>query len=516
MSSPSNRPTQAPHIVVVGAGITGLAAAHSIAQQAPGAQLTVLEARDRLGGNIITERRDGFLLDGGPDSFVRTKPHATRLIEELGLKDQLITTQSRRVYLVHQGKLVEMPAGMALAIPTRLGPMVSTPILSWPGKLRMLADLFLPAGALRESVPEESVHNFIARRFGREVAEQLAGPLLGGIYAGDVTALGIESTFPQLALLEERYGSLILGLYAGQAAAHQAAATGNGSPAKPRKKPGIWDLVGALRWLRREERAAPSPFYSLAGGIGDLIQALADKLPPQSIQLASPLRQLTQSSDSSWVLGLDGGKKLHADAVILATPAHVTAALLPGTKLAKSLQQIPYVSTATVFFALSREEVAHPLDGVGFIAPRGEAEIVAGTWISSKWAGRAPADGALVRAFLGGVRDRRGVDSLSDEDLVELSRRELERLMGPLGKPRFTRVFRYARANPQPIAGHAQRLLELDQLLNEGRQGLYLAGAAYDGVGIPDCVRQGQSAATRALGRLLSNSVHRERQKDEE
>jgi oxygen-dependent protoporphyrinogen oxidase len=483
--------------VVIGGGITGLTAARTLARSGNNVSVTLVESAPRLGGNIITERRDGFLIDGGPDSFVRTKPPATLLAKELGLGDALITTSSRHVFLVHDGALVPMPAGMALAVPTRLGPMLNTPLLSLPGKLRVLGDLLLPRGAGRGSSREESVFQFVARRFGREAADRLAGPLLGGIYAGDVMDLGIEATFPQLPLLEERYGSLILGLYAEQRA--RSHSPGAASPAKPRvARPSLLDLPGAWRWLKRAEQAAPSPFYSLAEGMGSLIDGLARELPEGSVYLGLPARRLVARGSGGFRVECVDGVTFDADAVILACPAHVAARLLPESSLARTLSEIDYVSTATVFFALDRAAVAHSLDGVGFVAPRGTADIVAGTWVSSKWAGRAPDGCVLVRAFLGGASGRVQVDELSNDDLAAIARRELERLMGPLGTPLFERVFRYSRSNPQPKVGHLARLERIEAALAE-TPGIYVAGAAYEGVGIPDCVRQGRAVAERAL-----------------
>jgi protoporphyrinogen/coproporphyrinogen III oxidase len=476
----------APHIVVVGGGVTGLTAAYHVAQAARGVRVTVLEARDRLGGNIVTERRDGFLLDGGPDAFLRTKPHAVQLIEELGLAGQLITTSARKVYVAHHGQLEPMPGGMALAVPTRLGPMLKTPLLSWPGKLRMLGDLVLPRGRA-SSDRDESIADFLSRRFGEEAVERLAGPLLGGIYAGNVRELSIQATFPQLVELEQRHGSLVRGLFAAQRA---RVGSSGGAPT-------LRDLLG---WLRRQEEEAPSPFYSLRDGLGQLIEALAAALPEGCVRTRAPVRRLEREA-CGWAIELDGAEVIQADAVLLACPAHVATRLVPDEALSSELAAIPYVSTATVFLGLRLSGVSRDVDGVGFIVPRGEGKILAGTWVSSKWEGRAPDDGVLVRAFVGGARGEVDVSRAEDAELVELVRTEMERLMGPLGSPLFSRVFRYVDSNPQPVVGHPARLRRIAERLKRF-PGLAVAGAPYDGVGIPDCVRQARDAAERLLDML--------------
>jgi protoporphyrinogen/coproporphyrinogen III oxidase len=455
--------------VVIGGGITGLSAAWSLARRA-GAELevTLIESRQRLGGNIVTERRDGFLLDGGPDSFLRTKRDAADLCRELGIDQDLIRPrpQSSKLYMVHEGALEPMPAGMALAVPTRLGPMLKTPLVSFPAKLRMLGDLVLPRGGPSDGA-DESIEAFLARRFGRQAARRLAAPLLGGIYAGNIGELSVRATFPQLVELEQKHGSLVRGL---------------------------------LGMRKRAGGGAPeSPFLSLAGGMGELVEKLAAELPPGCAKTGVSAERVTPASDGRWRIELAGAEPLEADAVLLATPAHVAGRLVPDAELARELEAIPYASTATVFFGWPRAAVSHPLDGVGFVAPKGETALIAATWVTSKWDGRAPDDHVLVRAFLGGAHSPLDIARASDDELFAVARTELERLMGKLGEPLLTRVFRYVDSNPQPLVGHVARLERIRVRL-ERLPGLELAGAAYDGVGIPDCIRQGRQAADRMLG----------------
>jgi protoporphyrinogen/coproporphyrinogen III oxidase len=475
--------------VVVGAGIAGLTAAYELSKGTH--SLLVIEGRDRVGGNIRTEHTDGFLIDAGPDSFVRTKPEATELCRELGLEDQLITTQARSVFIAHRGRLVAMPAGMALAVPTRLGPILRTPLLGWGGKLGLFSDLW------RRSTPvgdDETIGDFVTRHFGAQAAARLAGPLLSGIYAGDVTALSIQATFPQLVELERRHKSLIFGLFAAQRARDE----GKAAQALPSSRLG--QLLALLGWLRRTSGHAPSPFYSLRNGMQSLVDALRARLPEGSVELGVPVIGLEAGgAGRRWTLRLASGARVTTDHVVLAAPAHTSAKLMPDPALADLLSGIVYLSTATVFLGLDRAQVRHPLEGVGFMVPRGEGRLLAGTWISSKWEGRAREGTALVRGFLGGAREGDLVDRSSDEELVALTIEELTQWMGPLGQPRLARVYRYPASNPQPLVGHLARLERIRARL-ENLPGIYLAGAAYEGVGIPDCVRQGQHAARSALG----------------
>lgn len=473
------------HVVVVGAGITGLTAAYVLAKARPDVRVTLVEQRGKVGGNIETERRDGFLLDGGPDSFLSTKREGAELCRELGLGQDIIVPkpEASKVFMVHRGRLEMMPAGMALAVPTKVGPMLKTPLISFGGKVRMLGDLVLPA---RRGEDDESIEDFIARRFGREAARRIAAPLLGGIYAGDCAQLSIRSTFPQLVEIEQKHRSLVKGFIALQAerarAAKERAQKANGSAGGPASASGA-------------PKGPPSPFMSLKGGMGSLVGALVDALPDGALMTGRGVSGI-ERSDERWDVVLDGGQRLVADAVLFASPAHATAKLVPDEKLAADLAGIPYVSTATVFMAFPKSGIGTTLDGVGFVAPKGEAEVIAATWVSSKWEGRAPDEYVLVRAFLGGARAKVDVANTSDEDLVAIAQRELEKLIGRLGTPELTRIFRYVDSNPQPIVGHAARMARVDARL-EQLPGLYLAGAAYDGVGIPDCVRQARAAVER-------------------
>jgi protoporphyrinogen/coproporphyrinogen III oxidase len=479
-------------VVVIGGGITGLTTAHrllSTARQkgAPPFAVTLLEERARLGGNIQTERSGGFVIDGGPDSFVIARPHATALCRELGLGDRLISTteRNRRVLVRHGGVLHPLPEGVVLTIPTRVLPLVKSKLFSWPGKARMGLDLLLRRG----SAADPSIGEFIRRRLGQEALDRLAAPLLGGIYAGDVDGLSLRSTFPQLLEMEQKYGSLIRGALAQRAALAHGRAQG-GPPA--------------------------SPFHSLLGGMGELIDALAASIEKAGGDLRlgarveaigrAPSAQNGSSGSSSRlavrVATAGGSESLEADEVVVTTPAYVAAdalAELDG-ELAAELRRIPYVSTATIALGYARADVPHALDAVGLIIARGEPRrALAATFISSKWVGRAPEGTVLLRIFVGGHRDPAAV-ALGDDDLVTLAREELGALLGVRARPITARVFRFERSNPQPVVGHGERVRTLRGIASR-HPGLHLAGAAFDGVGIPDCVRQAGDVAARIVAR---------------
>jgi len=473
------------HVVVVGGGVTGLATAYRLHRSRPGWRVTLLEASDQLGGNIVTVRENGFVIDGGPDSFVHTKPAALKLAKELGLEGELISTkpESRGVFLAHAGRLEAMPEGMALGVPTRPGPLLRSSLLGWRGKLRLFSEPLMPA---RKAQGDESIFDFLERRLGAVAAEQLAGPLLGGIYAGDIRQLSMAATFPQLIELERRHRSLVVGTLSMRAAGKRR---GQPAPANPVRR--------ALELLAASRAEAMSPFVSFREGMMTLIEALAASLPAGAPRTTRPVLGLSTSGDR-WQVALEG-EQLAADAVVLACPARVAAELLADSRAREDLASIEYLSTATVFYAFNRADVAHDLRGVGFVVPPGEGRILAGTFISSKWPHRAPDGKVLLRAFFGGVRGGHALPEQSDASLTATGLSELRRLMGHLGEPLWSRVFRYHHKNPQPNLGHLARVQRLHANVPHG---VVLAGAAYEGVGIPDCVTQADAAAQRIVEQL--------------
>ena len=464
-------------LVVVGAGISGLAAAHRAVERAREQgrplELTVLEGADRVGGTIQTEQRDGFLVECGPDSFLSEKPWALALCQRIGLEERLIRTDDRlrRTFVVWDGRLHPLPEGFQLLAPTRLAPLLASRLFSWPGKLRMGCDLVLPRGG----DPDESLGAFVRRRLGREALERVAQPLVAGIYTADPDELSLAATMPRFLEMERRERSVILALWraARRAPAEHAGASG-------------------ARW---------SLFVTFARGMEELVQALVGRLPAGAVRLKERVVGVARDDGGRWRVATAGGAAYEADALVLAPEAHQAARMLryvdPG--LAHLLEGIPHASSATVSLAYRRAEVGHPLDGFGFVVPHvARRPIIACTFSSVKYAGRAPADHVLLRVFLGGALNEAVLEG-DDAALVATAREQIGPLLGITAAPALARVTRHLHAMPQYHVGHEARATAIEQAVAR-HPGLELAGGAYRGVGIADCVRSGEAAAERVLG----------------
>jgi len=469
-------------VVIVGGGVSGLAAAHRLLElqaanaDAPPLEVVLLEASGRLGGTVRTERRDGFLLEGGPDSFISEKPAALELAARLGLRDRVIETNPahRRSFVVRGGRLRPTPEGFHLLAPARLWPFLTTDIFTWRGKARMALELLLPRRA-PDDEDDESLARFVRRRFGREALERMAQPMVGGIYTADPERLSLRATMPRFLDMEREHRSLILA-------------------------------------LRRQARRRPSPsggasgaryglFLSFDEGMQVLTDALAARLPTSSLRLHTKADEvLFERASQRWHVKTVGGETISADAVCLALPAYAAARLLrpADDSLADELDAIPYASTATVNLAYRRDSIPHPLDGFGFVVPRAEGRAaLACTFSSVKFPSRAPAGHALLRAFVGGALQPEMFD-LSEEEMVAAVRRDLRELLGVADAPLFAHVERWPRSMAQYHVGHLRRLARLDARLRD-LPGLRLCGNAYTGAGVPDCVRGGEEAAAAIL-----------------
>lgn len=452
-------------IVVVGGGVTGLAAAHRVHEINPSIRVTLLEASGRLGGTIHTEHRDGFLLERGPDSFISEKPEALALAKRLGLESQIIETNQtyRRSFIVRNGKLRAVPEGFQLLAPSRMWPFITSDIFSLAGKARMAADLFLPRKNTN-GVSDESLASFVRRRLGEEALTRMAQPMVGGIYTADPETLSLRATLPRFLDMEQKHRSLILAM---------------------------------LRQGRAQKTGTSGARYSLFLSFDRGMQVLVDALAKIKADVRLNTRVETlKRDDSGWTITTHRGEQLQADAVCLAIPAHTAASLLSDTsdQLAQKLRRINYASTATINFGYRRSAIAHPLNGFGFVVPFIEKRsLIACTFSNVKFSGRAPDDYVLLRAFAGGALQPE-IFALDERTMATRVETDLRELLGISEDPLFVELAKWERSMPQYEVGHLDRVNEIEKLVAQ-LPGLALAGNSYRGAGIPDCIRSGEHAA---------------------
>jgi oxygen-dependent protoporphyrinogen oxidase len=483
-------------VVVVGAGITGLAAAHRLTELAPDWRVLLLEAADRPGGVLCTEPCGGYLLEHSADSFLSNVPEALALCRRVGLEEALVGTrpEARRAFVVRRGRLVPIPEGFSLMAPARVWPLLATPLLSWRGKLRVLGEWFVPP---RRDGVDESLAEFACRRLGREAFERLVQPLVAGIYTSAAEKLSVAAALPRFVELEQRYGSVARGLRrearAARARAHPSAGTGSPSAASA----GADDVHAA--------GARYGLFVTPREGLSSLVAAVAARLPPSVLRTQARVQQIRRM-DGGWELAVQNGPPLAADALILAVAAPEAARLLSGLHpaLESELRGIEYAGTTLVLLGYARQAFPSQPRGSGFVVPAIEQRrILAASFASEKFPGRAPADRVLVRVFVGGATQPHLME-LGDEEVVALAERELAELLGVRGQPELVRVIRWRRQMPQYQVGHLARVQRIEAHLAE-LPGLLLAGNAYHGVGIPYCIRSGERAAEQAVQRLRAS-----------
>ena len=464
-------------VVVIGGGISGLSAAYFLKEEAAKKDIdldyTLIEKSDRLGGNIITEKIDHFIVEGGPDNFLSQKPWALELSKKLGLGHRIMNTnKDSQTFVLSKGKLHPLPEGFVLMIPTKIMPFLFNSLISIRGKIRMVLDLVKPKTDPRKDV---SLGDFVSRRLGKEAVDKIAEPLVAGVHAGKPETMSLKSSFPKFLEMEQKYGSLIRAMLAAKKMAKKAP---------------------------QPEGDKPTMFVTLKGGLVELVDAIVNNLDKESIRLETTVKNIEKAKDGTYVVNIEGSKPIIADSVILTTPAYISAKLLKDMDpfLSGNLKQIPYVSTATISLAYKRSDLKEPLKGFGLVIPRTEnRKIMAATWTSNKYAHRAPEDTVLIRCFVGGNYNQELVD-LEYEDMIRLVRKELKEIVGIEAEPILTRVFRWKRAMPQYIIGHSQRMEQLDERLKD-HPGLYLTGSAYKGIGIPDSVHYGEITASKALSK---------------
>lgn len=449
-------------VIIVGGGITGLSAAYRLQKDAPELKVVLLEASDRLGGKIWTQQEDGFVMEAGPDCFLARKERGVALCAELGIADQLIgrNPDHQKTFVKRNGRLHRLPEGLTGMIPTNLDALRQSTLLSAEAQAAVAQEPSQPA---RPANGDESVANFIIRRLGQETFENLIEPLMGGIYAGQADLLSLAATFPQLRQLELTHGSLLAGL------------TNRPAPAP----------------------AAYPPFVSLPGGMNQLVNALVVELSEVMIRLNAPVVNIEHSTNYQVTIEDENGAytQLQAAHLILTTPAFVSARLLGkrDATLATALGSIPYASTALVNLAFREADLPTALDGYGYVIPRIEGgDVLACTWSSRKWHGRSPDEHVLLRVYIG--RFGNDVTAYEDGRLINMARQELANTLNIRTAPLHTRLHRWPNAMPQYNLGHLDRIETIREQVNK-HPGLYLAGNYFHGVGIPDCIGSGETAA---------------------
>lgn len=468
-------------IAIVGGGISGLALAHRLFELKEKSglpfEVRLFESGHRIGGTIQTEKKEGFVLEKGPDSFISDKPWALDLVKRLDLQSEVIGTQNenRKSFVVRNGKLLEVPAGFYLIAPTRIGEFLKSPLFSLPGKLRVMAELLIPGS---HSDRDESVAAFVRRRFGSECLEHVGQAMIGGIYTGDPENLSLLATMPRLKELEKKHGSVIRGLLA-----------------REEQKKDLSEASGPRYSL----------FLSFKEGMEVLTKKLLRKMPSNSVRLGFEITSIEKEvSTGRWNLVTKNGDIEAADIVCLALPARISSLLIKKTApgLSEKLSHISYESVATINFAFRRDDIQHRLDGFGFVVPRTENRpLVACSFSSQKFENRAPEKMALLRVFVGGAFGR-DFFKKTDKEMEELALKDLSPLLGINAKPVFSSLSRYPVAMVQYSLNHLDLVSDIE---NESKKhsGLYLTGSSYRGVGIPDCVRDAEEQAEKIVKNVL-------------
>ncbi len=463
-------------VAVIGGGISGLSLVHRLFElsnrSAEPLEITLFEAANRLGGTIESEKREEFLLEKGPDSFISDKPWALDLCRKLGLESEIIGTrdENRKSFIVKDRKLLEVPQGFYLIAPTDIGAFLKSGLFSVGGKLRMMFEPFIPR---HQNGRDESVGSFIRRRFGRECLDRVGQPMIGGIYTGDPERLSILATMPRFRQMEEKYGSIVRGLLA-----------------NAKQKKGGFDKASGPRY---------SLFLSFRDGMETLTKKITEMIPQNSIRLRCGIKKITRMPASDqWKLSTVSGEDLTFDAVCSTVSSKLMARMIQDLDMTlyERLNRINFESVATINFAFNRKDIKHPLNGFGFVVPKTEnSALVACSFSSQKFNNRAPEDAVLFRVFAGGVFGKK-IFQVGDKELEELACRELRELLGIQAKPLFSSLSRYPDAMVQYELDHLELVSQIENNLNE-HKGLFLTGSSYRGVGISDCVKDAGEQADK-------------------
>ena len=471
-----------PKIIIIGGGIAGLAAAVHLKAGAKSHNKTVdvllLEKNGRIGGKILTEKIGKYLVEGGPDSFLPEKVWSVNLAKHLGLEPEMLPSndQFKGTFIFSGNKLHSLPEGVMLMVPTSFWPMAKSHLITWPGKLRMGMDVFMPK---RRSLEDESLASFVTRRLGRECLEKIAEPLVAGIHTSNPDNMSVLATFPRFVQMEQKSGSLIMGMLA--AMKNRPHATLSGPPPKPGQPKMTY-------------------FMSFKNGMQTLSQACVDSIGKESIRMNASVKAV-EPRGKGYAVTLESGETLEADHVMIASAAYEAAGMVKGfdETLAAQMNKIEWSSSSTVSVVFRKNDVRVPLKGFGFIVPRTEGRRVnAATYSSIKWSYRAPDDTVMIRVFVGGGHHEELVTELDDAGMVKMVLEELDDILGIKANAQFSKVYRWYKGMPKYTVGHLDRISMLDRTLTS-HPGLHLIGCSYKGIGIGDCVHEAQIAAEKIL-----------------
>jgi oxygen-dependent protoporphyrinogen oxidase len=479
-------------IIIIGGGVAGLGAGYKIrraASEGHDVEFVLVEKDRRLGGKIQTEivpdpsEEGRFIVDGGPDCFLTEKPACHRIAKLTGIfDDELPTDESRkRTWILSRGKLYEMPDGIFMFAPTKFLPFATTGLFSWPGKIRMAMDLLIPPKKVMPGeFNDETLESFVVRRMGRECLDRLAEPLVGGVHASDPSKMSLAATFPRLLEMEQKYGSLTKGFIAARRKVEEMRRK---YPARPGEKPRTF-------------------FTSFVKGMQQLTDRMADAAGRERIRTGVAVTALRRKDDGAWIAQLSNSSSIDGDAVIIATESWAAEPLIRphDNAIADALASIPTSSSATISIAFKESEVGFNLNAFGFLCPLAEGRaLMAATYSSTKWPGRAPAGKVLLRGFVGGPHNQE-ILKRSDEELVQTVLAEFHDILGlnPFAKPLFTRVFRWHLGMPQYTLGHLEHI-KLIEDHSAQIPGLAIAGGSYRGVGVPNCIESGEGAVSKIL-----------------
>lgn len=492
-------------VIIVGGGVAGLGAAYKVKRAADAGadvEFVLLEKDDRLGGKVLGEYVENeygtFIVDGGPDSFLTAKPAVHRMAKLTGIEaDKLPTDESRKKTLIlSRGKLYEMPDGVMMFAPTKFVPFATTGLFSWPGKIRAGMDLLIP----KKRVPagernDETLESFITRRMGKEILNRLAEPLVGGVHGSDPAQMSLAATFPNLLDMEQKYGCMIRAFLA------------------QRK------MVEEMRKKHPPDPKNPKTFFTaFTKGMHELTNAMADAAGREQMRTGVGVAGAARGADGTWTVTLADGETVTGDAVILATESWAAEPIVRAfdTEIADALAAIPASSSGTCSFAFSEDEIGIDMNAFGVLCPSVEKRaLLAATYSSTKWPGRAPKGAVMLRGFVGGPHNQ-AIMEKSDEEIRAIVLSELRDILGidPKVKPLFSRFFRWTLGMPQYTMGHLDRV-ELIEARSKQIAGFALAGGSYRGVGLPNCIESGEAAVSKVLGEwgieLAEDSVEEKR-----